>query len=339
MTTLTDRYVHAVTRLLPADQRSEVDRELRVMIDDLIAAYDHEGADPTVSVEYAVLKELGDPNLLAASYVDSPRSLIGKEVFPEYTRSLKIVMMIAVPALVGLTLLGVIIGGDVSAGRLIGSPLSAAYQAVVQVAFWVTLVYAFADRWKDRAAWTPRDLPEVESYTGFDSSGRVQPQPSASSQIFSIVFTILVAVLLVWQHFWPFVHDDGVGVPALDPSIWKGAAQLLLATFAASVVIQLIALLGKRWNYGLAMATLINSAVSFGIVGWLAIEERFINPDLLSVIAERANWGQVPTVNPFIIIAIAAAIEVWDVAESFTHAYRNSQQQVDAPSDVHSPVS
>ena len=335
MTTLTDRYVHAVVRLLPSAQRDDIGRELREMIGDLTAARlervgatdraeDPEGAvgpaDPEATAERVVLTELGDPNLLATRYVERPRSLIGQEYFPEYVRMLKIVLAIAVPVVVALAVVGALIGDDPGVGGVFGAAVHGAYQAALQTAFWVTLVYAFAHRWKDRGAWTPDDLPDVATATG-DPARR--GEVGVGDLVFGIVATALTGVLLVWQEVSPFVRHDGSDVPLLHPDLWNGGGQALIAMLVLSLLLQVVVLARRRWTYTLATVNLAVDAAFVAIVAWLALDERLVNPRLLAVLADRADWSTVPTVNPWAVIAVVAATAAWEAFDAFRHARRS----------------
>lgn len=325
-TTLTDRYVHAVVRLLPAPQRGDIDRELREMIGDLTAARleraggtDDPSDDPEAIAERAVLADLGDPNLLATRYIERPRALIGREVFPEYLRVLKLVLAIAVPVFVGLSVLSEVAGDDPGIGGVLGAVAGGSYHAVIQTAFWVTLVYAFAHRWKNREAWTPDDLPDVAAGAG-DAARR--GEVGVGGVVFGIVVTALTGVLLVGQEVSPLVRDDGDDVPFLHPDLWNGPGQALLALLAASLVLQVVVLVRRRWSYALAAVNLGLGAAFLGIVSWLALDDRLVNPDLLTVLADRGDWSEVPTVNPWAVIAVVAAIEGWDAFDAFRNARR-----------------
>ena len=96
---LTERYVYAVTRRLPEDQRTEVGEELRGTIADRIDALaaDRPDADRTAN-ERLALDELGDPDRLAAGYTGHRLHLIGPELYPAWKRLLQLVLAVAVPS-------------------------------------------------------------------------------------------------------------------------------------------------------------------------------------------------------------------------------------------------
>lgn len=342
MTTLEERYVWAVARLLPEHQRDEVSLELHALIGDMTDARlasptagvapdtpEPPGADGSPdreAVVVEVLEELGDPNRLAARYVERPRALISAEHFPEYLRILKLVASIAIPAITALTVLGAVLDDDPTLGRVLGAALSGAFQSAVQVAFWVTLVYAFADSWKADKPWTPDDLPDV---------------PAASSRhlglgdvVLGIVFTALAGVALVWQQVSPFVRREADPVPLLHPDIWDGAGQALLALLGLSLLVQLSVLVRRRWSWGMAATNAVVNAAFLAVVAWLSFADRLINPELLVLIGEQADFATTPTVNAWIPVLIVAAIEVWDTAEAFLHAGRASAE----PSPTQPPV-
>lgn len=326
MTTLTDRYVWAVVRLLPEDHRAETDLEVRSLVADMID--DRRGARPDEGddleqVERGVLVELGDPNLLAARYLEKPRALISQEHFPEYRRVLKLVMTIAVPLVTALSALGAAFSGDATVGTVVGGAFSAAFNTAIQVAFWVTLVYAFADRWKTDHPWTPDDLPDVP-YAG-------EP-PGIGDTVFGIVVTVLAAVAMVWQHVSPPLDDrDGVGVPVLHPDLWGGPGQLLLTLLGISLVVQALVLAKRRWTDRLAVANVVTNTAFLAVVAWAAFGERLVNTRFLEVLAERADWEQVPTVNPWIPVVVVAVIEAWDSAEAFLAVRRAERPRTTPP--------
>src|SRR5262245_7210453 len=103
--TLTDRYVWAVLRAVPSDQRKDLEPEVRALVADAIdartdAGVTDAGATDAASVERAVLTELGDPNALAARYANRIQYLIGPNLFPEW-RKLLTTLLPVVPPIVG----------------------------------------------------------------------------------------------------------------------------------------------------------------------------------------------------------------------------------------------
>jgi hypothetical protein len=320
MTTLTDRYAWAVVRLLPEDQRPEIEREVRSLVADLIDGRrgdDDLQTDPRAH-EREVLAELGDPGLLAARYVERPRALIGPDHFPEYARILKLVVAVAVPVVTALSALGAALGEDADLLSILVAALVGAVNSTIQAGFWVTAVYAFADRWKRSDPWSPDALPDLpDGVRG----------PGVGELVAGIVFTVLAGVALIWQEVRPPVTDGaGNGVPVLHPDLWGGSGQLLFALLLVSVAIQLLVLRGRRWTAGLAVVNAGTNTAFLAAVTWAALEEKLVNTRFLEVLAERGHLDQVPTVNPWIPIVAVAIIVAWDSAEAFIAVHRQERR-------------
>lgn len=317
MATLTDRYTWAVTRLLPDEQRPEIDRELRSLIGDMIEDRPEADADPDAA-EREALVELGDPSHLAARYVERPRALIGPEVFPEYLRMLKLVAAVVVPLVAVLGALGRALDGDADAGVVVGTGLGAAFSAAVQVAFWVTLAYAFADRWKRSEEWTPDSLPDP-------------PAPSLVSRgetLASLAVVVVTIGVLVGQHVRPLLTDDaGVRVPFLHPDLWAGPAFVLVGLLAAAGALVVVVHRAGRWTLRLAAVNVALDLALLGVVAWLSLGDRLLNPRFFEVVAQRAEWDTVPEVNPWIPVLLVAAALVGDVVDCTRKALRAGAQK------------
>jgi hypothetical protein len=125
MTSLTERYLAATLRGIPAKQRPDVDRELRSSIADAIEDRVANGED-RAAAETAVLEELGNPTRLAAGMTGRPVYLIGPELFLAYRYILFLLLGIVVP----------IVGSSRRSSRSTGAPGSVRHSLPVSVARW-----------------------------------------------------------------------------------------------------------------------------------------------------------------------------------------------------------
>ena len=94
--TLTERYISATIRSLPAESQEDVRAELAASIADAVEARTEQGEDPGAA-EREVLTGLGDPAVLAAGYADRPLHLLGPRHYLTWRRLL-IVLLWIVPA-------------------------------------------------------------------------------------------------------------------------------------------------------------------------------------------------------------------------------------------------
>src|SRR5690606_24964955 len=127
-----DRYVHAVVRDLPEDQRDDLSRELRSTIGDMVEANLADGTSYD-EAERAALVQLGHPTLLASSYAKGPQFLIGPRFFGIWKRLVRNLLM-WVPALAAtLSVVAELAGGVDTVGEVVVAALAGAWGAAVQV--------------------------------------------------------------------------------------------------------------------------------------------------------------------------------------------------------------
>lgn len=324
-TTLTDRYVWAVTRLLPEGQRAEIDQELRSSIGDMVdARLAAAGEDPRVpedddvtvdDVEAEVLTELGDPGALAARYTDRPRALIGPEVYPGYLRLLKLLASILLPIVAVTSLVVGILAEDVTGiGEVIGGVASGLFDVALQLTFWVTLGYVIYERTRGEDHWSVDALPDP-------------PAPrhvTVGETVSSLVLVGVAIAALLWQRASSPLTDpvDGEAVPLLDPGLWSGWAQALIAVLALGAVVVVVVHRVGRWTPATAAANVGVDLVVLGIVTWLAVDDRLLNTRFLEVLADRNDWTSVPDPSPWAVIVLVGAVVAWDAVDGLRKARR-----------------
>lgn len=312
--TLTDRYVWAAARNLPEAQRAEFGRELRERIADEVDAR-LAAADGTsaVDAEDAVLRELGDPAALAASYVDRPLQLIGPRYFLTWKRLLTLLYAIVLPISAGAMLLAQLLAGA-SIGEGIASVVSTTLALVVHLAFWVTLVFAILERSPNAQAattWTPQQLPDVPD-TG--RAGRL------GDLIASLVFLTLFAVLIIWQQVSPpFFDRADDAIPVLDPALWS----FWLPYFLVLIVLEMlfaVAIYLWGWNWGLAIANLVLNLAFTVPALWLFTTGQLVNPAFLDAVGWP--WGEASGVTTTVLVFVFIGVAVWDVVDGVIKTVR-----------------
>jgi len=313
--TFTDRYVHAVTRTLPEQQRGDVADELRASIADQIEDRLEAGAEADAA-ERDVLNALGDPDVLAAGYADRPLHLIGPRYFLEWRRLLKLLLVIVVPlAAFGVALGQTLAGAPI--GAIIGSTIGVGLSVAVHLAFWTTLVFAVVERSDDAKTamtpWTVDRLPAENPYTG----------ARGIDMIVSVVFLAVAAIAFVWDQLVGLVYLQGEWVSFLSRDLWPWWATGLLIAMAAEAVLQIVVFLRRRWTYALAAVnTVLNVVVAVPAL-WLLSQRELLSPDFwLTVIPHGEGekvFGILSLLTGIAIIGIAA----WDTVDSFLKARRS----------------
>src|SRR5512138_2735071 len=147
-------YVNEVGRRLPEKQRADIEREIRSMIEDTLEDESQaQGRPADEEMVVAVLKRLGPPEKLAASYAP-PRYLVGPELYPSYVLILKLVLGIVLAVMV--VVLAVSVGLGAGFGSNPNAPLEALrglglgglnlINVAIQVFGMMTLVFAIIQR-------------------------------------------------------------------------------------------------------------------------------------------------------------------------------------------------
>ena len=310
---LTERYVHAATRTAPEAQRDELARELRERIGDAIDARLAAGDGSSAGdAEVAALTELGDPERLAAGYLDRPLQLIGPRYYLDWLRLLKLLAAIVVPIATGAVILARLISGG-TAGEAIVDGLSTGLAVAVHLAFWVTLVFAIIERTSRTAplaTWTPAHLPELPA----------PRQVGLGDLIASIVFLVLFVVALVWQHF-TVQFPGSETTPVLNPELWSFWLPYLIGVAAVEVVFVSFLYRNGHWNFGFAAVNVVlNAAFAIPVI-WLAATGQLLNPGFFELVGwpEGDDPGGIVST---VVISGAVLIAAWDSIDGILKAWR-----------------
>lgn len=306
--TLTDRYIDAILRHLPARQRADIEKELRASIadalDDRLAA----GEDPAAA-ERAVLTELGDPARLAARYADRPLQLIGPALYPGYRRLLTALLVTIVPAIATVAgTMRALSGGGVPdvAVEVAGAALT----TTVHLAFWTTLIFALIERAgmpRPATPWTPDALPTP---------------PSRRTRYAELV-TVTVAMVL----FTAFIllspglglQRDATGSPIgiFSPWLWETG---VVYVFIALVVAMLGVTFAKyylRWSVPLAVIGTIVEIACPAMLIWLVLNDRLLNPAFV----EAAGWSAEALWWIALVVIVTSVLTILQsLAEQITRA-------------------
>lgn len=313
---LTERYVHAVTRHLSEEQRDDVANELRASIADRIDALTDERPDlERVAAERAALEELGDPDRLAAGYAGRRLQLIGPDLYPAYVRVLIALLASVVPVVtIVLAVLDAIDGASV--GAIVGGAAWMAFTVSIQVAFWVTVAFALVERGVCgdggrstlEVEWTPERLPEPPTNRG--SLGDLIP---------SLVWLGLLGAATVWQQFRSPVQSGDERLPILDPDLWSFWLPLILVLLVAEMAFEIVKYRAGSWTFRLATVNVVLGAAFAAPLVYLAGTDQLLNPAAVAAIQEDWSGFDVGTANSVIVLA-ALLIWAWDSVDGWRKA-------------------
>ncbi len=310
-TSLTDRYLTATLRSVPAPRREEIATELRASIADMIDGRTADGHD-AATAEREVLNELGDPAQLAARYADRRLQLIGPAYYLAWQRLL-IVLLSTIPAIVGVVVGVVTATTSDNPGNAIGAAVSTAFNVAVQIAFWVTAVFAVMER-----LGTQLNLPEWNVDQLPDEP--VERVISLTDACSAIVFLVLTIAFLPWQQFQSVISSDGGRLPILDPALWTSWIPVFLAVLVASIGLEIAKYRARRWTWSLvAVNAALNLAFAVPAI-WLLLNDRLLNPDFVARFAWLRDGGL--DIVARISVTAIILISIWDVIDSVIKARR-----------------
>lgn|SRR5690625_92280 len=247
-----ERYIYAVTKELPKDNRKEISNELRRLISERMRRLDN-----TLSEEEKMMKvltDLGDPKKLANQYRNKERYLIGPKYFEKYIMVMKIVML---SIFFGLSLVhGFSILFEVNSvldmlGGYIGSLLS----ALMQGAAWVTGVFALLEyneisleHEEKEEPWNPNQLRAVPNEKARISRGE---------SIFSIVFSTIFLTLFFFSPgaigIYYFIGDNMNFIPLFNLQALAVFQILIFIVFTFDILIEMLKIIQGRWSRNLAI--------------------------------------------------------------------------------------
>lgn len=334
---LIDTYIYEVIRRLPEKMRQDIALELRSTIEDMLPEHYSE-----VEVKI-VLSKLGSPAKLAASYQDTPRFLIGPQVYDTYIETIKVV----IPWAIFITLLVHIVestvlftGEEINLSAIIKA-LSTTFADIItvllQVLFWITVVFVIMERtgglkgkillFNSKHEWTPDDLKNIT----------IIPKEK-NIPINDIAFSLLGTVILVILYFnadrfaGVYKSNEKGKLEFITPffnqetllSYWPIVVSLTLL----GAVLSLYKLKTRKWTMPIAsMNTIVHllSTIAFIIIITNAnlIHEAFIpqmaetmqiTPSTVATFIDRIIW---------ISIAIIIVTNIFDIFNGFRKAKIN----------------
>ena len=262
---LIEKYVYAVIRRLPEQEREEVSRELKANIYDMLPD------NPTQKQVEELLYSLGTPASLAEKYRQNPKTLISSAMYHEYIRLLK--WIIPVAAGLGL-LLGVISSAfdfeNLYKGTLgytmtvIGGGFSGAISFIFYGLFWTTLGCAIADRVMQtnekqcEQTWKPSDLPEPPP------PAKTRKIPLSDSIAEIVLTSIFCGVfLMICAGVIPIGNIFKIGTITIDLNIFTPSfLQALIITSVISCAINIAEsstkIAFRRWNLPVCVVSIIS---------------------------------------------------------------------------------
>ena len=287
-----DRYVYAVIKGLPQKQREDIGKEIRTLVDDMLEEYKDDESSYDSKVQ-RVLLGLGDPELLADSYRESKRYLIGPQSFDNYILLLKLVFG---AIFIGISIASVIDGIFSSQSDIINmivDYIATMFYALLQGFAWVTVAFAIAeyngvslpDKSKKNKVWSLSDLPLLPEKAA--SISRIE---SGFAILFSTIFTSIF--YFAPQLFAAYIrtgtnHFNVISV--FNIAILSKYKTLILVIFILGIIKEALKLITGRWNLKLSLSLTVLNISSLILTLIIFANSAIWNPHFISEVLRYAN--------------------------------------------------
>lgn len=309
MTTLTDRYVASVLRLIPEARREDIQAELQAAIGDAIDEYVASGQARDVA-EQAVLNGLGEPARLAAEYSHRPLWLIGPDYYLAWLRLMKCLLW-TLPALVGAGVVAwrLFVGDPVL--DVLWSGLVVALIVALNVAVWSTVGFIIAER---ASVTKPSDLGPLDRWSvkWLPATAAVDRQFSLIATIGGVAFNVFMIAVLSW-------HFSLGGVPILKSSVWTNGISVMIVLLGVSAVSRVIRYARGRWTLTLAIVNAILDATFVWWWWWALWDLSILDPQF--VVRLDAEGGFLTGARIVVLVILVAC--AWDAVSGFAGTRRS----------------
>ena len=294
---LTDSYIHEVTRRLPENMRTDIALELRSTIDDMLPDNFSE------EDEKGVLNQLGNPVILANGYADRPMHLIGPRYYDVYVTLLKMI----VPIAAAISLLSIVTKYIISYKPneailsfilgIVGSGFVTMLEVGMAVFFWLTLIFAVAERINKDSDQQPLTF-NLTKWTA-DDLKHIVPIPKKKEISKLSVFANLMWIAIFTTLY--FYANQIVGIymtiadrltfvmPAINQEVLQFYGPFVIFVIVLAVIFEIYKLLKHQWTKRMAVMNLLLQTVSTVLSIVIIKNANFLNPEFITFISEQFN--------------------------------------------------
>lgn len=316
---LIDRYVAEVGRHLPGTEREDIEKEIRSALEDTIEENveksDKPANDESIS---AVLKQFGDPELLAQKYSPRKRYLIGRTWYEIYMQILKRVLGTALPI---VWLFQVFVKYDASDkfGQFLTQSFGVAFEIGIHIWFWITITFVILEHagvkpseldGGENREWSPDLLPALPK------KRQISFTDAITDLITSIVSIVGGIVLL------------SISPAILHPNFLKLWIPAFLVIAVLIFIHDLFKLKIGNWTPALTITNVILGLVWIGFAIAFFMSQQIINPTVMDALSTSApQFVKTITWSIFISIAVVVGIYGWSIYNSIVMSRRLTKKE------------
>jgi hypothetical protein len=324
---LIERYIAEVGRHLPEKDRSDIEAEIRSMIEDMLEERGRHGMPADDKLIAETLEELGDPKILAFKYAPPKRYLIGPDWYEGYIKVLQRVLFTALPIFAMVTLILTLTRDPLDPVSAVGEAVGGAFNVGVQILFWVTLVFFFLERSDEKPdalhkpgaqAWTISQLPEFPR----------KRQISIAETVMNIAAILFVLIWIALPFTMARLEGDPAPVLFLHPNLWNFWLPVFFMIMALTLIHEVFKLKIGNWTPALTITNLVLGVITIVYVAALVITQDVVNPTFLARLDSSTELQELREVIMWSInisAAILAGTYVWGMINSIRLARQLKQ--------------
>lgn len=318
-----ERYIYAVTRHLPYQERADVAKELASIINDMLEERCGE-KEPEYKDVKIVLTELGTPEELSQKYnTDKEQCLIGEPYYSKYKYMLKLVIACVVFGMLIAGFLGGVLDQQTVPAMLL-QILGNTFGGVCFAFAFVTLLFAYFYQKGQKLDLLYDSLDNLPSVPNVNR--QIAPKGSIWNIILSIVF---VAVFLCCPNvFCVAVTGEGMILPVFHLEYLRSTWYFIILFAMLGIGRECVKLVDGSYTKRVLVVTLgvdICSAVLAGI--WL-LNDSVMNPGFMQYMTELFTGSDAfliqffSSFNSFLFLIILFALAL-DAAVALWKTLRN----------------
>jgi len=283
---IVDRYIYDVTRRLKEEQRADIDRELRTLIDDML---EDKAENPSKEDIDKVLTELGKPSNLASKYRDTKMYVIGPALYDTYILVLKIVMAVSAFG-VSIALVIDLIANPINAVEMFAKFIGGIVSALIQSFGFVTLAFFITERVNSdklplKTEWKVSDLLKIPENTS---------KIKRSEPIVGIIFTVIfiIALNLGYKFLGIYIVTDKLYIiPVFDIDVFRSYLILIDIFLGLSAVKEFGKFITGRYTPALCGLIIVVNVVSLILVFFIFTNNNIWNPNLVNELNNISGYN------------------------------------------------
>lgn len=313
MDTLIDRYLAAVSEILPTRLRTDTVTEISSLIQDALDDRSKaEGRPPDEQMMADVLKQFGSPEKIVAPYLPE-KYLIGPRLYPSFIMVLRIVLpVIAVLSLVGLwigpSLRNIITGPELLTNLLkaLGNALSSVVQAFGNIVLIFAIFQLVLPEFKlagQEKEWDPHSLKAISL------PDKIKRGDLIIEIFFSLVGLIIFTFYLDRIGIYNFSGSQWTVTPILT-SVFNTYIPWLDLFWVLVIILNAFLLRKGSWSIAARIFSIAINGLSIGIAVSMMTHIQFLYT-LKGALGQFGETGIIQSlVNQILIVALFITIIV-----------------------------